>query len=70
MCDGNELGGKTCASINPGSTGMLRCNSCRLDTLMCLATPAATPMGGAGAAQGGSGARPTGGSAGAGGSGR
>lgn len=68
-CDGTDLKGQTCASINPGSTGMLRCNSCKLDTLMCLTTAAAMPMGGAGAAQGGSGARTTG-SAGAGGSGR
>jgi hypothetical protein len=67
-CDGTDLKGQTCASMNPGSMGVLMCKSCRLDTLMCLATTAA-PMGGAGAAQGGSGARPMG-SAGAGGSGR
>jgi hypothetical protein len=67
-CDGMDLKSQTCASINPGSTGILKCNSCKLDTLMCLSA-AAMPMGGAGAAQGGSGAR-TMGSAGAGGSGR
>lgn len=69
VCDGTDLGGKTCAMLVPGSSGIPKCNQCRLDMLLCISAPAATPMGGAGAAQGGSGAR-TPGSAGAGGSGR
>jgi hypothetical protein len=70
MCDGADLGGKTCASLVPGSTGMPMCNNCKIDMLLCLMPPkTAGAIGGAGAAQGGSGARTTG-AAGAGGSGR
>jgi hypothetical protein len=70
MCDGADLGGKTCASLVPGSTGMPMCNNCKIDMLLCLMpSKAAGAMAGAGAAQGGSGASTTG-MAGAGGSGR
>jgi hypothetical protein len=70
-CDGTDLKGMTCASLNMGSaSAMLKCNTrCTFDTLMCFAG-GAMASGGSGAAQGGTGAKATTGSAGSGGSGR
>lgn len=69
QCDGSDLKGMTCATLNMGTaSAVLKCNSrCMYDTLMCFAGNAMA-SGGTGAAQGGSGARTTG-SAGSGGSG-
>jgi hypothetical protein len=69
MCDGMEMGGASCASVMPGSTGVLNCKACKLDMQYCTKS-AAAPAGGAGAPQGGTGARTTTGTAGSGGTGR
>lgn len=37
-CDGNNLNGKTCADLIPGTTGTPSCNACKFDTSSC--TPA------------------------------
>ncbi|MBO5752841.1 MAG: hypothetical protein J6S69_03995, partial [Proteobacteria bacterium] len=41
LCDGSNLGGKTCADIAAGTTGELKCNpsTCQYDTTACVAEP-------------------------------
>ena len=37
VCDGQDLGGRTCADVKPGSTGTLLCSSdCMLDSSGCV----------------------------------
>ena len=45
QCDGKNLGGETCETLQTDSTGILLCTNCQFDTSMCVACDSGTTYG-------------------------